>query len=290
MSASVSPTLATGKICYIEIPATDIDRSAAFYREAFGWRTRTRGDGSVAFDDTVGEVSGTWVLDRPPAADPGLMIYIMVADAEAAVDAVLAAGGEVLLGVDAEASEQIATFRDPAGNVLGIYQQPGLAEREATLNPVPEHVRALTPRIVVRNGAEAIAFYRRAFGAEQVGERFTGPDGRLIHGEVRIGDSILAITDEAGDGGPARAPESVGGVVTAIISTYWENVDAAWERALSAGAEILYPLADHFYGERGGRLRDPFGHQWMLSQRIEDLTHEEIVRRAQKEFSGASGG
>jgi PhnB protein len=171
-----------------------------------------------------------------------------------------------------------------------MYQQPGLAEREATLDPIPEHVRAVTPRIVVRNGAEAIDFYCRAFGAQEVGDRFTGPDGGLIHGEVRIGDSIVAITEEAGDAGPARAPESVGGVVTAIISTYWENVDPAWERALSAGAEVLYPLADHFYGERGGRLRDPFGHQWMLSQRIEDLTHEEIVRRAQKEFSGASGG
>src|SRR6202035_2217195 len=96
------------------------------------------------------------------------------------------------------------------------------------------------------------------------------------------------ITDEAGDGGPARAPESVGGVVTGIISTYLEDVTAAWERALEAGAEIVYPFADHFYGERGGRLRDPFGQQWMLSQRIEALTQEEIVERAQKMYSGAA--
>src|SRR6202035_3565345 len=112
---------------------------------------------------------------------------------------------------------------------------------------VPEHLRTVTPRLVVRDGSAAIDFYRRAFGAEEVGDRFAGPDGALIHAEVRIGDSIVAITDEAGDGGPARAPESVGGVVTAIISTYWEDVTAAWERALEAGAEIVFPFADHFY-------------------------------------------
>jgi uncharacterized glyoxalase superfamily protein PhnB len=288
MSASDPPTLATGKICYIEIPATDIDRSAAFYGEAFGWHIRRRDDGEVAFDDTVNEVSGTWVLDRPPSTDPGLLIYVMVAGAAAAVERVLAAGGEIVRPVDPAAREQFATFRDPAGNVLGVYQQPGLAEREGRPNPIPEHLRAVSTRIVVRDGAAAIEFYRRAFGAEEVGDRFTGPDGEIIHAEVRIGDSIVAITDETGDAGPARAPESVGGVVTAIMSTYWEDVTAAWERALEAGAEIVYPFADHFYGERGGRLRDPFGQQWMLSQRIEDLTHEEIVERAQKMFSGAA--
>ncbi|MDQ6779192.1 MAG: VOC family protein [Actinomycetota bacterium] len=289
MSASDPPTFATGKICYIEIPATDIDRSVAFYRDAFGWHVRRRDDGSISFDDTVNEVSGTWVLDRLPSTDPGLLIYIMVADANAAVERVLAAGGEIVRPVDPAGQEQFATFRDPAGNVLGVYQQPGLAEREGAVNPIPEHLRAVMPRIVVSDGAAAIDFYRRAFGAQEVGGRFTGPDGELIHADVRIGGGIVSITAETGDGGPARAPESVGGVVTAIMSTYWENVDAAWERALEAGAEVIYPIDDHFYGERGGRLRDPFGHQWMLSQRIENLTHAEIVERAEKMFSGAAG-
>jgi uncharacterized glyoxalase superfamily protein PhnB len=289
MSASDPPTFATGKICYIEIPATDIDRSAAFYREAFGWGIRTRDDGSVSFDDTVNEVSGSFVLGRPPATDPTLFVYIMVADADAALQSLLAAGGEIVQPVDPAARERVATFRDVAGNVLGIYEQPGLAERESAVSPIPVHLRSVTPRIVVSDGAAAIDFYRQAFGAEEVGDRFTGPGGELIHAEVRIGDSIVAITDDAGDAGPARAPESLGGVVTAIISTYWKNVDDAWERALAAGAEVVYPCADHFYGERGGRLRDPFGHQWMLSQRVEDLTHDEIVRRAEKMFSGAAG-
>jgi PhnB protein len=122
----------------------------------------------------------------------------------------------------------------------------------------------------VRDGAGAIDFYRRGFGAEQLGERFTAPDGKLIHAELRIGDSVVMITEEGENGVPAGSPETLGGV-TAIMATYWEDVDAAWERAIGAGAEVLYPLADQFYGERSGRLRDPFGQQWMLSRRIEQV-------------------
>ena len=130
-SAIKAPTYRTGKICYIEIPAKDIQESAAFYQRAFGWQTRERGDGSTAFDDTVNEVSGTWVLGRPVAAEPGLMIYIMVASAAKAVDAIRSAGGEIVHEVDPNAREVVVTFRDPAGNLIGIYQQPGLAESEA---------------------------------------------------------------------------------------------------------------------------------------------------------------
>jgi predicted enzyme related to lactoylglutathione lyase len=121
------PTYQTGKICYIEIPATDISQSADFYTRAFGWPTRQRGDGAIAFDDTVNQVSGTWVLGRSPATDPGLLVYIMVASAAAAVDAVVAAGGQIVQPIDPHAHVVVATFRDPAGNVLGIYQEPSLA-------------------------------------------------------------------------------------------------------------------------------------------------------------------
>jgi hypothetical protein len=126
-----TPTYRTGKICYMEIPAKDIQQSAKFYQRAFGWQIRQRGDGSTAFDDTVNEVSGTWVLGRPVAAEPGLMVYIMVASAAAAVDAIVSAGGEIVKPVDPKAREVVATFRDPAGNLIGIYQQPGLAETES---------------------------------------------------------------------------------------------------------------------------------------------------------------
>jgi predicted enzyme related to lactoylglutathione lyase len=116
-------TLANGKICYVEIPAVDIDRSIAFYEAVFRWQTRRRGDGSTAFDDGVGQVSGTWVSGRPASGQPGLLIYILVDDLAATVDAIVAHGGELVQAVGADAPEITARFRGPAGNVLGLYQQ-----------------------------------------------------------------------------------------------------------------------------------------------------------------------
>jgi predicted enzyme related to lactoylglutathione lyase len=117
-------TLGNGKICYIQIPATDIARSADFYQQVFGWNIRQRGDGATAFDDGVGEVSGEWVLGRPPAAQPGLLVYIMVDSVAGALDLILANGGEVVHPLGADAPEITARFRDPGGNVIGIYQEP----------------------------------------------------------------------------------------------------------------------------------------------------------------------
>ena len=152
------------------------------------------------------------------------------------------------------------------------------ASDSGTVSPVPEHLRTVTPRLVVSDGAAAIAFYARAFGAGQIGDRFTGPDGELIHAEIRIGDSVVMITEDAVDG-PVSSPERLGGKVTCVLSVYWADVDAA-------GAEVMYPLEDQFYGERGGRLRDPFGQQWMMSQHIEDVPAGEMARRAAAFFSG----
>jgi PhnB protein len=147
------------------------------------------------------------------------------------------------------------------------------------VSPIPAGLHTVTPRLVVADGAAAITFYRQAFGAEEHGDRFTGPEGELIHAEITIGDSVVMITEDA-VGGPARSPEHLGDQVSCIMALYWENVDAAWERAVAAGAEVIYPLEDHFYGERGGRLRDPFGQQWMMSQHVEDVSAEEMARRA----------
>jgi predicted enzyme related to lactoylglutathione lyase len=118
------PTSTNGKICYIEIPATDIARSADFYARVFGWSIRKRGDGSTAFDDAGGGVSGTWVLGRPPASTPGLLVYIMMDSIAATIDAIVANGGEIVQPIGADAPEITARFRDPAGNVIGLYQQP----------------------------------------------------------------------------------------------------------------------------------------------------------------------
>ncbi|PYV91951.1 MAG: glyoxalase [Acidobacteria bacterium] len=120
----MTPTLANGKICYIEIPAIDVGRSAEFYEKVFGWRIRQRSDGSTAFDDTTGEVSGTWVRGRSPATSPGLLLYIMVDSVAATIDAVIAHGGELVQPIGADAPEITARFRDPAGNIIGLYQEP----------------------------------------------------------------------------------------------------------------------------------------------------------------------
>ncbi|HEX5230072.1 MAG TPA: VOC family protein [Bryobacteraceae bacterium] len=118
----MQPTFGNGKICYIELPATDIARSADFYRRVFGWNIRTNNHGRTAFDDGVGQVSGAWVLGRPAYTAQGLMIYIMVDDAAATVNLITSNGGEIVQPIGADAPEVTARFRDPAGNVLGIYQ------------------------------------------------------------------------------------------------------------------------------------------------------------------------
>ena len=125
------PVYRTGKICYLEIPAVDVDQSADFYVQAFGWRLRRRGDGAISFDDTVFEVSGSFVTGRPPTTEAGLVVSIMVADMTTALDAVRRAGGQIVFTSDPAEDEVYARFTDPAGNVLGLYQQPGLAEAEA---------------------------------------------------------------------------------------------------------------------------------------------------------------
>lgn len=153
------------------------------------------------------------------------------------------------------------------------------ASQTRAVSPIPDRLHTVTPRLVVRDGAAAIAFYGQAFGARELGDRFTGPKSELVHAEIQIGDSVVMITEDAADG-PVRSPDRLGGMVSCVMALYWENVDAAWDRAVRAGAEVIYPLADQFYGERGGRLRDPFGQQWMMSQHIEDVSAEEMSRRA----------
>jgi predicted enzyme related to lactoylglutathione lyase len=121
----MTPKYAHGKICYLQIPATDIARSVAFYTTIFGWKTRARGDGSTAFDDGVGEVSGAWVTGRPSSPTPGLLLYIMVDDVAASSDLVNATGGKIVHALDKNAPEWFALFADPDGNVLGLYQERG---------------------------------------------------------------------------------------------------------------------------------------------------------------------
>src|SRR5713101_7469872 len=115
--------MSNGKIGYLEIPATDVDASAGFYTNVFGWTTRVRGDGSRAFDDSTGAVSGSWVLGRKPSREPGVLAYVMVDDIDATLRGVLVAGGQMASPRTAlsQAGDAFATFLDPAGNLLGLY-------------------------------------------------------------------------------------------------------------------------------------------------------------------------
>ena len=117
------PTFANGKICYLEIPAINVESSVAFYKDIFGWRIRTRGDGSISFDDAAGQVSGTWVTNKKAISEVGVLIYIMVYDMSATLQLITKNGGKIIES-GMHPTEIIATFSDPAGNIFGLYQQP----------------------------------------------------------------------------------------------------------------------------------------------------------------------
>jgi PhnB protein len=149
------------------------------------------------------------------------------------------------------------------------------------VEPVPERLHTVTARLVFGNdAAHAMRFYADAFGAEVLDEPYVAPDGKVVHGEVRIGDTVVFVSDE-GDGGNGVAPTSVGGEVTAVMVLNIPDVDQLWERAVNSGCEILFPLADQFYGDRSGRLRDPFGHQWILSTHVANIDRDELDGRLQ---------
>jgi len=120
----MAPATKNGKICYLEIPTGDAPRSIRFYQSVFGWNIRQRGDGATAFDDGTGEVSGSWVTDRPPAREPGFLLYVMVDSVAASSETVVANGGRIIRPLGFHPRESIAVFADPDGNVLGLYQEP----------------------------------------------------------------------------------------------------------------------------------------------------------------------
>ena len=151
------------------------------------------------------------------------------------------------------------------------------------VKPIPDGYHSVTPYLAVRNADRAIDFYKRAFGAREL-MRMAGPDGKVRHAELKIGDSIIFLSDEM-PGGSTRSPESLGGA-SGYQYLYVKDVDATFKRAVDAGARVLMPVADMFWGDRFGRLADPFGHEWGLSTHKEDLTPDEIARRAKTAFTG----
>jgi len=153
----------------------------------------------------------------------------------------------------------------------------------AEAKKIPEGFRTVTPHITVKNASSAIEFYKKAFGAEEIC-RMPGPDGSgVMYAELTIGDSRIMLNDEW-PGCSVASPQTLNGTA-AVIHLYVEDVDAAYKRAVDAGGEAIMPVADLFWGDRYGMLKDPFGHCWSIATHTEDLTPEQIGERAAKWFA-----
>ncbi len=148
--------------------------------------------------------------------------------------------------------------------------------------PVPDAYHTVTPYLVVRGADRAIDFYKRAFGAKEH-FRMPGPGGKIMHAEIRVGDSMIMLCDESPEMG-GRSPQALDGTPVSIF-LYVEDVDSVFRQAVGAGATEVMPVQDMFWGDRYGKLSDPFGHQWQLATHIEDVSPEEMSRRAAAAFS-----
>ena len=154
---------------------------------------------------------------------------------------------------------------------------------------VPDGFHAVTPHLVVREAAKAIEFYKKAFGAEEIA-RMAGPDEKFVmHAELKIGDSIVMLGDEFPQMRRWVSPQSLKGTSIAL-HLYVKDVDQAFKRAVAAGATVSMPVMDAFWGDRYGRVTDPFGHEWSLATHKQDLTRDEITKGAQAFFANISKG
>ncbi|HEX5177100.1 MAG TPA: VOC family protein [Chthoniobacteraceae bacterium] len=147
----------------------------------------------------------------------------------------------------------------------------------SSVKPLPDGYHTVTPYLIIHGAAQALEFYSRVFGAVEV-MRFKGPGGKIMHAEMTIGDSRIMVADEFPQMG-AVSPQSIGGTAVGL-ALYVEDADATFNRALGAGATVISAVQDQFYGDRSGTLLDPFGHRWTVATHIEDVTLEEVERRA----------
>ena len=154
------------------------------------------------------------------------------------------------------------------------------------VKPIPDGMHTVTPHLVCAGAADAIAFYKKAFNAEEVG-RLAGPQGKLMHAQIRIGDSAVMLVDEFPDWGSFGPKSLKGSPVT--IHLYVEDVDAAFKRAVDAGATVKMALADMFWGDRYGVLEDPFGHHWSIATHVRDVSPDEMQQAMQKGGPGQAG-
>jgi len=155
------------------------------------------------------------------------------------------------------------------------------------VKPIPDGFHSLTPHIVVKGAAQAIDFYKKAFGAEEI-NRAALPDGSIIHALLRVGDSMLMLNDEFPQMN-AMGPTSIGGTAV-TLHLYVQDADKAWQRAVQAGAKVKMPIADMFWGDRYGIVSDPFGHDWSIATHTKDLTPDQIMTAMKASMSGPPPG
>ncbi len=153
--------------------------------------------------------------------------------------------------------------------------------------PIPADYPRVTPYLCIDGAADAITFYTQVFGAAER-MRMAAPDGKIGHAELTIGNSVIMLSDEYPEM-DAASPQTIGGTPV-TLHIYVEDVDATFERAVSAGAKALSPVANQFYGDRSGKFEDPFGHRWYVSSHIEDLSPEEMARRSQEAMESMQSG
>jgi PhnB protein len=166
-----------------------------------------------------------------------------------------------------------AKAKKPAAKKTAARKAPA----KKTVKPIPEGHPAISPYLIIDDAARALEFYKKAFGAKEL-MRHAGPDGRIGHAEIRIDDSVIMLADEHPEIN-ARSPKTIGGTPVSL-HVYVKDVDAVARQAIGAGARVVRPVQNQFYGDRSGTLEDPFGHQWYVSTHIEDVSPAELRRRA----------
>lgn len=239
MENTKEPTYGNGKICYVEIPANNVAESSAFYHKIFGWKIRTRGDGSIAFDDGITEVSGTWKLGRKPSTEQGLVVSIMVDDIEATIKMLLAIGSKIVNRIQMGDTEFIAWFTDPAGNVIGLYQHPGGGHGKICYLEIP-----------AADITRSANFYEAVFNwplRDKGTEHVAFDDGvGVVSGMWTLG----------------RKPSPEPGLLIYIMM---DSVAKTIEKVIASGGQIVQPIGMDA-PEITARFSDPFGNVLGLYQ------------------------
>jgi predicted enzyme related to lactoylglutathione lyase len=259
-----------GAISYLHIPAADVRQAAAFYRDVFDWKVSDPDSDRPSFDDASGHLSGAWVSDHLAASEPGLLPYIYVDHVEATITRILAHGGEIVTDPYPEGRLTVATFRDPAGNTIGLWHDttrnhPGSGPDQSATGP-DAHRRepreavttSIQPELWVEPTSAATAFYQAAFGATVIHRVGAGDD---IVAQLSVDDAAFWVAPPS----PSMKrlnPQTINGTTSRTLLVV-ADPDHVVRQAVGAGATETSPVADE-HGWRLARIVDPFGHEWEI--------------------------